>query len=105
MLRIDPDTAEAVSACVAGWAVSRGAPRPTIAESGWHVATGQLHEPERYVPTHGTAGDVLDVADSLRTPLACLRFAGNYDDWRPLFGGKWVNSPVGWFMTVCRDGS
>lgn len=100
MLRIDSRTAEAVSAYVAGWAVSRGTPRPTPAEFGWHVATGQPHESERYVPVRGTAGDIQALATALRTPLACLKFAGSYDDWRPLFGTEWIDNPAGWFMTA-----
>lgn len=97
MLRIDESTSEAVSAYVAGWAVSRGAPTP--AALGWQVATGQAHESERYVPVRGAVSDVLDVAAALRTPLACLKFAGRYHDWRPLFGEGWTDNPAGWFMT------
>ncbi|NNG38373.1 hypothetical protein HJ588_03665 [Flexivirga sp. ID2601S] len=99
MLRIDPRTSEAVSAYVAGWAVSREAPSPTRVEFGWHVATGQAHESERYVPVRGSVDDVRGIADGLRTPLACLKFAGRYDDWRPHFGTEWEDNPVGWFMT------
>ncbi|WP_265442689.1 GNAT family N-acetyltransferase [Flexivirga meconopsidis] len=99
MLTIDPRTSEAVSAYVAGWAVSRGAPRPTPVALGWHVATGQAHESERYVPVRGSVDDVRGIADGLRTPLACLKFAGRYDDWRPHFGTEWEDNPIGWFMT------
>lgn len=99
MLRIDESTSEAVSAYVTGWAVSRGAPAPTPVALGWHVATGQPHESERYVPVRGSLAEVVEIASSLRTPLACLKFAGRYDEWRPSFGVEWIDNPVGWFMT------
>lgn len=99
MLSIATNTAEAVSAYVVGWAVSRGAPKPIATEFGWYVATGQAHESERHVPVRGRALDVLAVAETLRAPLACLKFAGQYADWRPLFGREWTDNPVGWFMT------
>lgn len=98
MLRIEESTAEAVSAYVAGWAVSRGAPEPTRTPLGWHVATDQAHESQRAVPVRGSVTEVLQVANGLRKPLSCLKFAGSYDDWRPHFGPEWTDNPIGWFM-------
>ncbi|WP_446665816.1 hypothetical protein [Flexivirga sp. B27] len=99
MLRINESAAEAVSAYVAGWSVSRRTPPPEPAPLGWHVASGLAHEPERYVPVRGTESDVRSLAERLTTPLTCVKFAGSHRDWRPTFGSEWDDNPVGWFMT------
>lgn len=48
----------------------------------------------------GSVFEIRELAASLSQPLACLKFAGDHDAWRPFFGPQWVDNPVGWFMTT-----
>jgi GNAT superfamily N-acetyltransferase len=90
-----------LSAWVAGWAMSRGAPAPVPAYGGFLVQVGLPEHKARYVfPAVGNG--VRKASLAIREPYVFLKVCAEPDDVTAILADGWSLRPPGFLMTTDR---
>lgn len=84
---------------LAGWCRARGAPQPTSAYGGWHVAVGLPKQIARLVFASASHG-LHEAAKAIREPHVYLKTCASADDMRRRLTPGWEVQAPGFFMEL-----